>query len=166
MKTYIGIDNGVSGACAFVNDNESGMIPTPTFSQQNYTKLKGNISRLERSAFSLWLDKLIVLYGERNLQVVFERPMVNPGRFSASISAVRCLEAQLSIVEDKGLSFSYIDSKKWQKALLPLGLNGKELKVASADIGIRIFPQFKALIEKQKDADALLMAEYARRMKL
>ena len=56
----------------------------------------------------------------------------------------------------------YVDSKKWQKALLPIGIKGsEELKKASLEVGKKLFPtiNFKGF----KDADALLIAEFYRR---
>jgi hypothetical protein len=93
--------------------------------------------------------------------------MINPGRFKASISAVRCLEAMLIGLELYEIPYQYCDSKQWQKELLPAGIKGPiELKSASADIGTRMFPEHKELIWKHKDADGLLIAEWARRINL
>jgi len=47
--------------------------------------------------------------------------------------------------------------------LLPQGIKGDELKVASKDIGCRLFPEHTELIVKHKDADGILIAEYCRR---
>lgn len=57
----------------------------------------------------------------------------------------------------------YCDSKHWQRILLPKGAKGPELKKASMDIGCRLFPEHEKLIRKHKDADGLLIAEWARR---
>ena len=45
---------------------------------------------------------------------------------------------------------------------MPSGLEGDELKVASKQIGQQLFPSANI----KKDADALLMAEFARRNNL
>jgi hypothetical protein len=88
--------------------------------------------------------------------------MVNPQRFKASTSALRALEATIIVLEELRLPFQYIDSKEWQKEMLPKGIKGSsELKKASLDIGNRLFPQFKDV--KHGDRDGLLMAEYCRR---
>ena len=161
-KTYIGIDNGVSGGIGIITPAEQvAFIPTPTISQQNYTKTKGNISRLN---FEKFWDIMEDQMQDHDCMVILERPMVNPGRFKATISAVRCLEAQLIVLESLKIPYMYVDSKEWQKEMLPSGIKGStELKKASLDIGTRLFPQFEKEIKKQKDADALLIAEYARR---
>lgn len=54
--------------------------------------------------------------------VLLERPMVNPGRFVATGSALRALEATVIVLEQLRLQPPYIDSNEGQKALLPAGL--------------------------------------------
>ncbi|MHC4574386.1 MAG: hypothetical protein ACYS76_09695 [Planctomycetota bacterium] len=50
--------------------------------------------------------------------------------------------------------------------MLPKGCKKEELKKASIDIGCRLFPYHKEQIIKHKDADSLLIAEWARRKNL
>ena len=90
--------------------------------------------------------------------------MVNPTRFKATTSALRCFEAELVIIEYLGLRHIFIDSKEWQKELLPKGCSGNDLKKASLDIGNRLFPMFEKF--KHPDRDGLLIAEYGRRKNL
>lgn len=164
--TYIGIDNGVTGSIGVVGWGITVpiMIKTPIISQQSYTKKKQNISRLNVIEFKNFLEHIIYDIIGRNTQMfaVIERPMINSVRFKASISAARCLEAQLCILESYKIAYRYIDSKEWQRYLLPKGLKKEELKKASLDIGIRTFPHLDKIIHKQKDADGILIAEYAR----
>jgi hypothetical protein len=89
--------------------------------------------------------------------------MVNPSRFVATKSALRALEATLNVVELLGFAYSYCDSKEWQKVLLPKGSHGDQLKSDSKDISKRLFPKHTELIEKHKDGDGILIAEYCRR---
>ena len=158
-KTYIGIDNGVSGAWGVIAPLFNLFIPTPIFLTQDYTKTKKNINRIDVEKLITFLESFDV----RNSIAILERPMVNPGRFQSTASALRCLEATLIILERFKIPYRFIDSKEWQKVLLPKELKKEELKKASMDIGIRLFPNFKDQILKQKDADALLIAEYSRR---
>jgi hypothetical protein len=73
---------------------------------------------------------------------------------------VRALEATLIALEEMEWPYSYIDSKEWQKVMLPSGLKGSDLlKKASLDVGKRLFPTLNI----KKDADGLLIAEYMRR---
>lgn len=164
-RVYIGIDNGVSGSIGWVDNNGvSGFKPTPVFKTLNYQKTAKKLNRIDVNALELLLVHIISI---GNPIALVERPMVNPGRFTASTSALRALEATLIILERLNISIQYVDSKEWQKIMLPKGIKGsKDLKMASLDIGIRLFPQFKDIIKKQKDADGILISEWAKRIGL
>ena len=159
MKTYIGIDNGISGSIGITNGVSVIFAKTPITYGQDYTKKKKNISRIN-------VNKLVDLlrpYKDDHCLALIERPMVNPGRFHNSISAVRSLEATLVILEQFKIPIQFVDSKEWQKVMLPSGIKGSDLlKKASKQIGERLFPQFKF----KKDADGMLIAEWARRANL
>lgn len=161
-KIYIGIDNGVSGTIAVVGDDvETVFMKTPTKKEQNYTKEKQSITRLDATTFVEFLKQ----YEPNDVVVVMERPLVNPTMFKTTLCAIRCFEAELTLIESLKLKHMYIDSKEWQKSLLPKGVKGSdELKKASLDIGNRLFPQFEEM--KHNDRDALLIAEWARRNNL
>lgn len=176
----IGIDNGVTGSIGIIGNEEPLMVPTPMTVQQNYTKAKQSISRLDVNRFK----SMLLRYNKWPCKAILERPLVNPMMFKATICAVRCLEAQLTILEALDIPYFYVDSKEWQKQLLPhVPLKKKEgetakerrrrdqenkrtLKKLSHDIGIRLFPSLSEQIEKQGDADSLLIAEWARRNNL
>ena len=161
-KTIIGIDNGVTGTVAILyGDNSDPAVfqKMPVFSQQSYTKTKQNITRINFEK----LNEILSQFKTDNVFCVLERPMINPTRWKASMSAMRCLEATLICLELNKIPYQYCDSKLWQKEMLPKGLIGTELKSASQDIAIRLFPQFEDLLRKHGDGDSLLMAEYARR---
>lgn len=163
MRYYIGIDNGVSGSIGIVSEDRSVVefFKTPVLSQQDYTKRKKNISRIDGVALAKRLGPYQV--GEDITPFVYvERPMINPGRFHSTISAARALEATLIVLELLRLPYGFIDSKEWQRELLPKGLKGTdELKKASLDIGCRLYPD---ITTKHPDRDGLLIAEYGRRM--
>ncbi len=168
MKAYIGIDNGVTGSFAFIGGDEVYFAPVPTHKEQSYTKKKAIITRIDWMQLQTWLADFASRWGNKDyIRVFIERPYVNPKGFKATVSALRALEATLICVEWAGLSYEYVDSKQWQRVMLPKGVKGTpELKKASKDIGIRLFPKFAKLIDKQKDADSLLIAEWARRSQL
>ena len=160
-KIYIGIDNGTSGTIGIVGDDISPtFINTPTKKEQNYTKTKQSITRLDWKGFS----ELVSAYCDYELVAIMERPLVNPTRFKATTVALRCFEAQLVLVESLGCRIIYVDSKDWQKEMLPKGVKGEDLKKASLDIGNRLFPSFAS--SKHPDRDGILIAEYARRKNL
>ena len=160
-KLFCAIDNGVSGTIGIISDNFIDFIKTPTKSEQNYTKKKGNITRVDFNKLREYLAEVTKDYSTEEIIVALERPMVNPTRFQATTSALRALETTLIAVETLDLPYFYIDSKEWQKELLPNGTKGDALKKASVDIGSRLFPQFKDI--KHPDRDGILMAEYLRR---
>lgn len=164
-KIYIGIDNGVTGTIAWMGEGVAAdMIETPVKSEQSYTKEKKNITRIDYPEVVKRLKEItLFLDSPAEALAVIERPMINPMRFQASVSAARSLEATLIAIESLGIPRMYVDSRQWQKALLPHGCKGPELKHASADIGCRLFPDREKIIGKHKDADALLIAEWARR---
>lgn len=160
-KTYIGVDNGVTGSIGIIPPSGIDVTfhLTPTFSVQNYNKDKKNITRIDVKKLSAILQQAVSPFA------VLERPMVNPGRFNATASALRALEALLICLEHTNVPYMFIDSKEWQKVLLPKGVKGSDaLKKASLDIGSRLFPQFKS--KYKGDADGILIAEWARRTNL
>lgn len=151
------IDNGVTGSIGIIRDDgSSGFMLTPSIKMQDYTKTKKNISRIDAPA-------LMGIVMEENPSMVYmERPMINPTRFSATISAVRALEATITVLETLEVPYQFVDSKEWQKGLLPSsgkkGTDSSTLKQESHDIGIRLFPMHRELIHKHKDADGILGA--------
>jgi len=166
MIDYVGIDNGVTGSIGAVNRKGESIIfrAIPTFQQQDYTKKKKNISRIHIEGLDEILHTLNSRSLNTDLRIFIERPMVNPTRFVATGSALRALEATLIVLEMHHLSYRFVDSKEWQKIMLPHGIKGSDkLKKASYDIGKRLFPEYTKGIEKQKDADGLLIAEAARK---
>ena len=161
-KIYVGIDNGISGTIGIVgNSIEPKIFHTPIKKEQDYTKSKKIISRLDYSKFM----ELFSGYNKNDITILMERPLVNPTRFAATSSALRCHEAELIMIEIMGIKHMFIDSKEWQHVLLPKGIKGAdEQKKASLSIGGRLFPQFTDF--KHNDRDGLLIAEYARRVNL
>lgn len=160
-KLYIGIDNGVSGTIGVVGE-KTIFTPMPVKSVLKYTKKKANVTRIEHNKLSSLLSDICTGYETDDIIIALERPMVNPKRFTATASALRAWEATLVVIEMLGLPYSYIDSKEWQKVMLPKGLKGApELKKASRDVGDRLFPMFNEL--NHDDRDGILIAEYLRK---
>lgn len=155
------IDNGVTGSIGWYDGSHFGFLPTPTVKMQDYTKEKKNVSRIDVANLAGVLES-IVEGDKAGCQVVLERPLVNPARFNATVSAVRALEATISVLETMGLSYRFCDSKEWQRGLLPSsghkGVASATLKQESRDIGIRMFPSLGDSIRKHKDADGILGA--------
>ena len=162
MKAYLGIDNGVSGSLAVIYRNGKwNAKKMPIKHELNYTKTKQYLNRIDHVAL-YGLLKSAYDKSQGHLLVLVERPMLNSTRFRASVSALRALEATLIVIERLSLPYKYIDSKEWQKEMLPKGIKGNaELKKASKQIGERLFPGSSV----NKDCDAILIAEWAKRKK-
>ena len=175
MDVYFGIDNGVSGSVGTLtvegDITTSEFMHTPVGMEQDYTKKKKNISRIDMPVLYRMLKKEI--RDAKRACVCLERPMVNPKRFQASASALRALEATLIVIQlltinrkKKNLdpiALQYVDSKEWQKMYLTKGIKGASaLKENSMVLGLRRFPQHEAVIRKQKDADGLWLAEFCK----
>jgi len=151
MKTYIGIDNGTTGTIGIINGDESQILAVPIKSQQEYTKKKQNITRLNYDLFYAILDTYPLSF------VGIERPMVNPQRFLATKTALRMWEAQLIAFEHLRVPFIIIDSKQWQKEFFPTKYASGQTKELSNQVGRRLFPK---LINPFDDYDGILIAKY------
>lgn len=161
-KVFIGIDNGVSGTIGVISDKGNKFIKTPVFSTLKYTKKKANITRVNHKELYKFLQDVISSYDISEVICGLERPMVNPTRFNASASALRAFESTLIVLENLDIPYFYIDSKEWQKNLLPKGIKGNvQLKRASLSVGNRLFPEFKNF--KHSDRDGILIAEHIRK---
>ena len=157
---YVGIDNGTSsnGIGVVVERGKSFLRPTPIKKEKSYTKVKKNISRIDHKKMLDIFKELLKDFHKDDFLIGLERPMVNPGRFFASMSAMRALESTLIVLETLELNFIYLDSKEWQRVMLPGGVGGKDLKAASLAVGKQLFPHIKF----KGDADGILIAEYLR----
>lgn len=153
-RTFIGIDNGVTGGVTILS--QTGEVishqNTPIKKCLNYTKKKAFISRVD----GIKLKQLLEQAGS-NTYCMIERPMVNPTRFTATLSALRCLEATETILEQLQIPYEFLDSKEWQKKLLPSGLKGDELKLAANSVAHRLFPK-----EHIVNSDCILIALYCK----
>ena len=158
-KVYIGIDNGVTGSLGIIST--SGALyaeyhKTPTISCLNYQKEVAYITRINVVALR------DILEGVHCPFALVERPLVNPSMFKATLSAVRALEATLTVLDFLKIPMRFVDSKEWQKEMLPSGIKGpEELKRASLEVGRRLFPAQAHLFKG--DADGILIAEWGRR---
>lgn len=161
-KVIIGIDNGCTGTIGIIREGMPPLfIETPSFKSQDYTKAKKTVSRIDVPKLYDFIR--INTEGLEGLSIAYvERPMINPARFSASVVAARAYEATITVLEMLKIPYQPIDSKEWQRGLLPSsgkkGVDSATLKKESMDIGIRLFPQFRDLIAKHKDADGILIA--------
>ena len=160
FDTVVFIDNGSSGSIGMITRGRSGFVLTPIRKMQDYTKRKKTISRLNVKLFESLLSEWAPDPG-RTI-VYLERPLINSTMFNTSIAAARLFEAQLVTLESMGYPYQIVDSKDWQRGVLPSsgkkGTTSSILKKESMDIGTRLFPMHAQLIGKHKDADGILGA--------
>jgi len=181
---YLGIDNGVTGSLGIIDSKGIGyQYSIPTKRCLNYQKSKVKyLNRIDVDAFRdvlkpfLTLRSTNILLNEEsalertveriNVKCLLERPLVNPQRFDATTSALRALEATLIALEGLGIGYEFVDSKAWQRVLLPyISAQDKsdypgKLKEVSLQVGMRKYPNVDWT--KFRDADGLLIAEYCR----
>lgn len=156
---YGGIDNGTSGTIGLISPDETIFFPTPVIKELSYTKAAKYITRIDHKK----LYDVFSVLENLPVKILLERPYTGQ-QIKAIQSAMRAIESTLVVLELLKIPYEYIDSKEWQRELLPNGIKGSaNLKKASKQIGIRLFPQFKNEIEKHGDADGLLIAEYCKR---
>jgi hypothetical protein len=133
---------------------------TPTFSFLNYTKEVQHVSRLDTKKLREILQT--ELGDNRNFILGLERPMLDNTKWKASLSAIRCYEATLIVLEDMMIPYDVVDSRKWQKEMLPAGIEGRPaLKQASKEVATRLFPHLAK--QFKEEGDSILLAEYLRR---
>ncbi len=168
-QVTVGIDNGVTGTIGIVSGlTGSVFCKTPVRKTLDFQVSKSHwLNRLDGHALKeiLYNYKEHAQVGFEDFHVYLENPSVNKMRWTASMSAIRCWEATLIILEDLRIKHEFLTSKPWQSVILPAGIKGTpQLKEASKQIGIRLFPEHKQFIEKHGDADGILIAEYHRRL--
>ena len=162
MNVFIGVDNGVSGSFGVITEENYYFKKTADFTQKetDYTKAVKYVHLIDPRLLGQWLSR----WKGQNIHAMIERPMVNPSRWRATLSAMRCLEATRVVFLLLGIPQVFLDSKEWQNLLLPSGLVGPAaLKRASVSVASRMFPKFEEMFRKHKDADGMLIAEHCRR---
>lgn len=164
---YCGVDNGASGSIAILSPDASPFwAATPVKRCRNYQKTEKHLNRVDAEAlFDILHDRVYVPAQQTGIRtlVLLERPYCNPAGFNASMLAARALEATLVVLDLLHLEYRFVDSKEWQAVMLPKGIIGRdELKKASYEVGKKLF----ATTKFKKDADSLLMAQWAKNTKL
>ena len=155
-KHYIGIDNGISATLSVLDKDGQCLVfcKIPTKKTPYYTGKK-HATRIDTDQ----LYDLLRPYRAKAI-VICEYPMINNKLFVATQSAMRSYEALEIVLEKLDLLYSFIPSRTWQNILLP-GVTGRtELKNASRDVGIELYPEQEITIRKHRDADGLLLARY------
>jgi len=164
---YLGIDNGVTGTWGIIDGKGIPHIfQVPVKNCLNYQKTKvKHLNRIDTNKLTEILTKYLMDFDTRDsagilrsCKCLIERPMVNPDRFDATVSALRALEATIIVLENLNIPYEYCDSKAWQKKLLPFTNDWKMLKQVSKEIGMRVYPTLDW--DKMPDGDGIHIARF------
>lgn len=156
-KVFGGIDNGVTGTIAVITPTKKLFLKMPVYKSRSYTKEVKYITRIDYTKLCALLEEISK---EGKCLFYLERPMINPKRWVASLSAIRALEATLLALEQYDIEYEFIDSRKWQHYMFPDIRGTNFLKQASMMRGLELFPEYAKIIKKHKDADALMIVQY------
>lgn len=161
---YLGIDNGVSGALAFVGECGSliDWIPMPT-------KRRGKRGSIEVDVKGIaeWLWQQSIYCG--NTKIIIEAPG-GAKSYKAAVSMAGSFHALRALFEVKGFEIHFTTPQRWQRELLKCAAG--DTKPAALRLARKLWPDEKWLkTPRCKTAfdgavDAALIAEYARRNKL
>jgi len=162
-KVFIGIDNGATGTVGIIDKEKVFFDFVPHFREMDYmSSSPKTISRIDTQKLEDLLSDYTDKYDSHQIIAAVERPFKNQRSITNTMNAARAFEAVLIVLEKLGIPYEVIDSKKWQKKLLPKGIKGRDKqKLASLSIGNKLFPQYRDF--KHEDRDGLLIAEWLRR---
>jgi len=159
--TYIGIDNGVSGALAAISPHSQivSVLPMPTLKSR-----KGN--EIDILSVWQWLEGL----GRHKLTVTIEEPGGSKSA-KAATSMAGSFHALRSLCVLKGLRWHRITPQAWQKELLP-GCKAGDSKPRALAAARQLWPSESFLasdrcrVAHDGIVDAALIGEWSRRNNL
>lgn len=165
MPIIIGVDNGPSGSIGLIEMKSMMKLveyhKVPTVKYLNYQKSKvKHITRLDHVTFSYMIQGWLNRGKVNDLKILIERPVTN--KFLQSmISGARFMEAMLVCLEKFSLGYEIIDSKEWQKIMLPKFDKKTDTKKLSLEVAKKLYPNID--YTGFKDADGLLICEWGLR---
>lgn len=178
VNLVIGLDNGATGTIAAIIPEHKYMdfIQTPSKVSLDYPKEIAYINRVDIEKLTEFIKKQIKIAKKFYKQqiksiVIMQRPMVNPQRFKQSGHALRAFEATIITLENLGIEYIIIDSKKWQHYYFGKNTTIIDLKTQSMKKGLQILNKYdiknkdkediSSVIKKHGDADGLLICQFA-----
>ena len=155
---YIGIDPGLNGAVGVIMENEHYVFDTPTMVVAG----EKNKRRYNTAAMA----GLLNIYGPEESLVILESVHSMPKQgVASSFCFGQGLGMWQGIIAALGLPLEMPSPQRWKKEML--ADQGKD-KDASRFKAIALFPALAAQMSRVKDdgrAEAILMAEYGRRLR-
>lgn len=158
-------DNGTTGTIGWrYGCTTHEMIEVPVKKRASFHKSPRSTTVIDVNALETALRDMLDRAKVKPCDVIAyrERPMINPKRWQASMSASRADEAETIVLERMGIEYHYVDSKAWQRHILPSsgkkGTTSDILKAESKDIGCKMFNHLSTIINKHGDADGILGA--------
>lgn len=147
---YVGIDPGATGAVAIIDD----LLDDVAIYDFDDGRALNALKSLPKTA-SVVLEKVSAM-PKQGVASTFKFGT----NFGTWIGRLQALE----------IPFDFVTPQKWQKQVFDSApRKGIDRKAISLERARRLFPRAAALLSRKKDhnrADALLMAEYCRRMDL
>lgn len=159
--TYIGVDGGLSGALAAIDQDGKviAMLPMPT-----EEKSKGN--EVDAKTAWKWIEEISMLHGP--IMVILE----TPGKFAAGVMSLTSMWDSYgvlrSILATRDIRHERIPPQKWQKVMIPNCAKGDTKKAALQKVkqlwpGLDLRRTHKCKKLDEGFIDALLIAEFGRR---
>lgn len=150
MKAYLGIDPGMAGGFAILAEGKAPYaIPMPETERDIWDAVRG---------FHAWADKETVAVIEQ-VSAMPKNGAVSMFNFGKGYGGLR-----MALIA-AGIPFTEARPQVWQKALGCLTGGDKNVSLAKAQQMFPAAPWGKTKKHNLAIADALLIAEYARRMK-
>ena len=165
---FIGIDPGLDGAIAAITSKGTllGVWDTPTAKVTIGTKTKKGNKRVKRVYLISAMVDLLEKYKDRRVVVYIEYVRAMPGQGVTSMFSMgHGLGVWDGIIGALRMSTESVTPVKWRRTML--GPNAGKGKGANMIAASRLVPKASKYITKKKHdgrADAILIAEYARRI--
>lgn len=146
--TFIGIDPGKQGAMAVITDEKTEVFITPCSPD-----------------YDIWkMHMTLKTYSSSKTFAVLERAQAMPGQGTVSMFEFgRGYGLWLALLTVNYIPFQVVHARTWTKSLLEGSPGeGKQRNLAAA---LKLFPKWHPTKKKEEGySDALLLAEYARRI--
>ena len=161
MTVYIGIDPGFKGAVAILNGDSVKVIDAPVLTIGK-SKREHNIPAMVRIFEEYTSQEGIFLGG---VVVAIEKVHSMPRQGVASVFTFgKGFGIWLGILSTIGIPFEEVTPQRWQGVMLDGMQRGKDANRLRA---MQLFPKLSSALSLKKHdgrADALLLAEYRRRI--